>query len=109
MIDALREIQTEGPRRAQEALDRALQRTAETSRALAHVSHDERHSGDLKASQQVTSEHGAGGWTGSVAYGDRAARFEVERGGEHSAFIDALASGSAEDFKRAMDAYFEGL
>ena len=102
MTRALEALRTEGLARVQTDLDAALERTAETSRALAHVSHDHRHSGALRASQEVSSEHGSTTWTGSVAYGDRGARWELEAGGEHAAFIDSLAGLSDADMERAL-------
>lgn len=100
MIDSLRELQTEGVRRAQAELDRALDRTAETSRDLAHL-----HQGDLKASQQVSSAHGLASWEGQISYSARGAQYEYQKPG-HGAFIDDLSRLSAEDFERALDAMF---
>ncbi|SER12077.1 hypothetical protein [Microlunatus flavus] len=102
----LRELASNGPTRVLHALDGALERTAEVSRDLAHVSDDHRHTGDLKASQSVQSDHGAGGWSGFISYGDPGAHWELERGGEHGEFIESLAHLSAEEFQRALDQMF---
>ena len=104
MIQAMRDIQKNGIPRAQRALDGALDRTAERSYGLAHI-----HDGALRASQSHSSTHGPNWWTGQVSYDARGAAFEVQRGGNHGAFIDSLAASSEPDFKQAIDSAFEGL
>src|SRR5687768_8072216 len=97
MIDALKDLQTEGVARAQRALDDALDLTAERSRALAHL--DE---GTLRASQSHSSTHEPDGWVGAIAYSGRGAAFEMAKGGEHAAYIDSLAHLSHDDFLAAV-------
>ena len=107
MIAYLHDLRTEGIARARRELDAALGRTLEFSRDLAHVSHDERHSGRLKASADASSEHDLTGWTGSIYYNDRGAQYEYARGGTHSEFIDNLSALSAPDIERAIDSIFD--
>jgi hypothetical protein len=105
MIQALHDIQTKGPARAQRELDLALDKTAETSRELAHL-----HSGRLKESQSHSSDSSdPREWQGQISYDGRGAAFEIQRGGDHSEFIDSLAGLSAEDFRAALDSMFRDL
>lgn len=97
MIQVMRDLQGPAQRRAQERLDDALDRAAEISYDLAHV-----HEGDLKASQSHGSEHGPTTWRGTVAYGSRGARYEIQRAGDHSQFIDALTAMTEGEFERAI-------
>lgn len=102
IIDDLRRFQREGIAEAERELDRALRRTAETSRGLVH-----HHTGAMAASQEVSSDRDPGGWTGVISYGTRGAAFERDRAGEHSAFLDSLARLSEPDFEAAIDRGFE--
>lgn len=102
MIQAMRDIQTKGIAQAQDELDRALDRAAETSRGLAHV-----HTGALKASQTTSTDHGPSNWSGSVSYSARGAHFELALGGDHAAFIDALSPATDPDFEQALDRTFD--
>ena len=104
LIRDLRELRTTGVQRAQEALDAALERAAEKSYDLAHT-----HEGDLRASQSHSSSHEIDGWEGQISYGSRGAAWEMQRGGEHSSYIDSLAHLSARDFEEALDAMFRDL
>lgn len=107
IIRDLHDFQTVGIARAQDALDGALAEAFDLSQGLAHLSRDKRHRGALKASGDYSSDHGPSHWVGTIAYSDRAAHWEIERGGEHAAFIDSLATMTEESFERAMDALFE--
>lgn len=104
MIKDFGQLESEGTRRAQEALDQVLDRTAETSYGLAHL--DE---GQLRASQSHSSVHGPSHWEGQITYTSRAAGYEMAKGGDHSAFIDALAALSGSDFEAAIDTTFDGM
>lgn len=104
MIDALRDLRTTGIQRAQRNLDDALDRTAEISYELAHI-----HEGALRESQSHSSAHEPYGWEGIISYDARGAAFEMQRGDDHSAFIDSLAPLSENDFQRAMDSMSDGL
>lgn len=103
-LDELLEYVRDTPlrvQRAQEALDRALDATAERSRALAHV-----HAGALRESQTHSSSHEINGWEGQISYSSRGAAWEIQRGGEHAAFIDSLSGLSEESFEEAINQAF---
>jgi hypothetical protein len=120
LITELREFSRLGPRIASGALDGALDRTAALSRSLVHSSADPRHAGALRLSERHTSQGYPGGWAGQVSYGEPdqadptgsaksigAARAELQRGGEHSQFIDGLSAASAAWMEAALGDWWD--
>jgi hypothetical protein len=106
MIESLKSFEKGGKNliRLQEEFDAVLGQTFQTSQELAH-----RRTGTLIESGDATSEHGATEWVGTISYAAPGVPFEMQRGGEHSAFIDQLSARSAQDFEDAIDKVMKNL
>lgn len=58
------------------------------------------------AQPEHSSAHHAYGWERQIAYTGRGAACELQRGGDHSAYIDALAALSQHDYDYPRSSHF---
>jgi hypothetical protein len=91
------------PQRARPLLEAVLARHSQAAQDLVHVDH----TGATKASHRKDSSWDAleKEWVGSLSWESEGVHWELERGGEHSAFIDSAYLWS-EEYRDAIETAF---